>query len=90
MVKMLTSATDWSGHRVLVTGATGIVGSWLVKDLLASGAQVFVLVRDWDPQSELMRSGDVQRTTVIHAALEDFRGVERAVSEHGPDTIFHL
>jgi len=87
---MLTSATDWSGHRVLVTGATGIVGSWLVKDLLASGAQVFVLVRDWDPQSELMRSGDVQRTTVIHAALEDFRGVERAVSEYGPDTIFHL
>ena len=90
VVKTNELLADWSGRRVLVTGATGIVGSWLVKDLLARGAQVFVLIRDWDPQSELMRSGDVERTSVIHAALEDFRGVERAITEHETDTIFHL
>ncbi|MBI4627963.1 MAG: SDR family oxidoreductase, partial [Candidatus Rokubacteria bacterium] len=47
----------WKGHRVLVTGATGVVGAWLVKDLLARGAHVVALVLDADPQSELHRSG---------------------------------
>ena len=84
------SVKDWSGHGVLVTGATGIVGSWLVKDLLACGARVIGLIRDWDPQSELMRSGDIQRINVVNAELEDFRAVERAITEHEPDTVFHL
>jgi len=48
----------WSDKRVFVTGATGLVGSWLVKDLLESGAQVVALVRDAEPQSEFYRSGD--------------------------------
>ena len=37
---------DWSTRRVLVTGATGFVGSWLLKALVRSGAQVVALVRD--------------------------------------------
>jgi CDP-glucose 4,6-dehydratase len=50
---------SWKDTRVFVTGATGIVGSWLVKRLIREGAHVVVLVRDWDPQSELVRSGDI-------------------------------
>jgi CDP-glucose 4,6-dehydratase len=80
----------WAEKRALVTGATGIVGSWLVKSLLGRGASVVTLVRDADPQSELYRSGDVQRTTVVTGALEDFWTVERAINEHDVDTVFHL
>jgi CDP-glucose 4,6-dehydratase len=80
----------WRGRRTLVTGATGIVGSWLVKDLLARQATVVVLVRDADPQSELVRSGDIGRTIVVNGELEDERVVERAINEHEVDTIFHL
>ena len=54
---------DWAQRRVFVTGATGIVGSWLVKRLLGAGAHVVVLVRDADPQSELVRSGDITSTS---------------------------
>ena len=81
---------DWSKRRVFVTGATGIVGSWLVKRLLEHGAYVVVLVRDWDPQSELIRSGDVMQTSVVNGRLEDYATLERAVNEHEVDTVFHL
>ena len=80
----------WKGRRVLVTGATGVVGAWLVKDLLARGAHVVALVLDADPQSELHRSGDVDRVSVVNGALEDFATLERAVNAHEVDSVFHL
>jgi CDP-glucose 4,6-dehydratase len=81
---------NWKDHRVFVTGATGFIGSWLVRRLLEQDAYVVVLVRDWDPQSQLIRSGDVQRTRVVSGALEDYATLERAINEHEPDTVFHL
>jgi CDP-glucose 4,6-dehydratase len=80
----------WSERQVLVTGATGLVGSWLVRDLLDRGAEVVCLVRDQDPQSELIRSGDINRTTVVQGRLEDYSVLERAINLHEVDTVFHL
>jgi CDP-glucose 4,6-dehydratase len=54
------------------------------------GAQVAVLVRDWDPQTELVRSGTIHRCTVVNGALEDYATLERALAEHEVDTVFHL
>jgi len=84
------AADFWQQRRVFVTGATGLIGSWLVKDLLEAGAYVVALVRDADPQSELYRSGDIRRVSVVNGALEDFWALERAINEHEVDTVFHL
>ena len=46
----------WQDRPVLVTGATGLVGGWLTRRLVEAGADVVCLVRDWVPQSELVRS----------------------------------
>jgi CDP-glucose 4,6-dehydratase len=81
---------DWTQRSVFVTGATGIVGSWLVRRLLETGAHVVVLVRDADPQSELLRSGDLARTSVVNGRLEDYATLERAINEQEVDTVFHL
>jgi CDP-glucose 4,6-dehydratase len=87
---MATNLDFWRGRRVFVTGATGLVGSWLVKDLLEVEATVVALVRDPDPQSEFFRSGDDVRTSIVQGTLEDFSTIERALNEHEIDTVMHL
>lgn len=73
-----------------MTGATGMIGSWLVKELLDTGAYVVVLVVDADPQSELYRSGDIQAVSVVNGALEDLWTLERAINQHEVEIVFHL
>jgi CDP-glucose 4,6-dehydratase len=87
---MADSGSDWSGRKVLVTGATGLVGAWLVARLLERRANVVALVLDADPQSELMRSGNVRRISVVNGPLEDLDALERAIAIHAVDTVFHL
>ena len=82
--------SHWTGRRVLITGATGLVGAWLTRDLLSKGARVVALARDWDPQSELIRSGDVNRVTVVNGVVEDLGTVLRALNHNRCDTVFHL
>ncbi|MBK5287858.1 MAG: GDP-mannose 4,6-dehydratase [Acidimicrobiia bacterium] len=74
----------------LVTGATGMVGSALVRRLVDDGVDVVALVLDTDPQSELYRSGLVNSTTVVNGGLEDLPCLERAIALHEPDTVYHL
>ena len=82
---MSSPTVDWSARSVLVTGATGMVGSALTAVLVAKGARVVALVPDVDPQSELYRSGVVQRISVVNGRLEDVDAVERAVAGHDVD-----
>jgi len=89
-VTATTSPYDWTGVQVFVTGATGIVGSWLCSELLDRGAHVVALVKDADPQSELIRSGNIARLTVVNGILEDYQTIERAIDEHEIQTVFHL
>lgn len=80
----------WQDRPVLVTGATGLVGGWLVKRLIAAGADVVCLVRDWVPQCELSRSGDLDRVKVVRGDICDRNLLERALGEHEIDTVIHL
>ena len=87
---MSTMKSSWKNRRVLVTGPTGIVGSWLIKELLSLGAYVVGLIKDADHQSELYRSGDIRRISVVNGSLEEFRLLEKTTGQHEVDTVFHL
>ncbi len=80
----------WRDRPVLVTGATGLLGSWLVKRLLVLEADVVVLVRDWVPQSELVSGGMLDRVKVVRGDVRDGPLLERILGEYEIDTVFHL
>ena len=80
----------WLDRPTFVTGATGLVGGWLVSRLLAAGADVVCLVRDWVPQSEFVRAGLIEKTRVVRGDVRDQALIERTLGEYEIDTIIHL
>jgi CDP-glucose 4,6-dehydratase len=80
----------WKNRPVLITGATGLLGSWLVRRLLESEADVVSFVRDWVPQSEAVRSGVLEQVKVIRGDVRDQACMERVLGEYEIDTVFHL
>ncbi len=80
----------WQDRRALVTGATGLLGGWLVRRLLSAGADLVCLVRDWVPESELVRARLVERTVAVRGDIRDQALLERILGEYEVDTVFHL
>lgn len=75
---------SWAERPVFVTGATGFVGAWLVKQLDLEGARVIALVRD-QVDARLPSS-----TVVVRGSLEDYALMERALNEYDVEAVFHL
>jgi CDP-glucose 4,6-dehydratase len=80
----------WKNKTVFVTGATGLMGGWLVKALLREGAEVVALVRDQVPGSMLVREGILDEIAIVAGELESLPTLQRAIAEYEPHTVFHL
>ncbi len=80
----------WRDRPVFVTGATGLVGGWIVKELLRHEADVVCLVRDWVPDSEFIRSETSNKLKVVRGNLCDPGLIERILGEYEIQTVFHL
>ncbi len=80
----------WQDRSTLVTGASGLLGGWLVRRLVEAGADVVCLVRDWMPQSELWRAGLLDRVKVVRGDVCDQALLERALGEYEVQTVMHL
>lgn len=78
----------WKDRNVFVTGCTGLLGSWLTRDLLIRDANVVGLVRDDIPESNV--SDIMGKISVVHGEIENLELVERALNEYEIDTVFHL
>ena len=80
----------WPGRPVLVTGATGLVGSALVPALVRAGANVVALIRDVVPHSLLISEGWLDRIQTVRGSFTDVDVVRRSMAEYGIRTVFHL
>lgn len=81
---------SFAGRRVLVTGAAGLVGSNLTRRLVADGAEVTVLLRDFEGGSLLAPLVTEGRVRAVRGTLTDYADVERAVVETEAEFCFHL
>jgi len=82
----------WKGRRVLVTGATGVVGLNLVNKLETLGAEVVTIVRDWVPKTRLQGNffHDGSGVVIVRGELEDYHLLVRTIAEYEIANIFHL
>jgi CDP-glucose 4,6-dehydratase len=80
----------WEDRSVFVTGATGLLGSWLCNSLVDEGAIVTCLVRDWVPRSILLQENTINKINLVRGKVEDFYTLERSLNEFEVETVFHL
>ena len=80
----------WQDRRVFITGASGLVGGWLVEALLMQGADIVILLRDWVPGSRLITSHLLEKTTIVRGDLSNCQNLERILAEYEIASVIHL
>jgi CDP-glucose 4,6-dehydratase len=87
---MLENNKFWTDRPVFVTGATGLLGSWLIRSLLERKASVVALVRDWIPEAELVQANLLAKIKIVRGDLAEIDLLERIIGEYEIETVFHL
>ncbi|WP_003544774.1 GDP-mannose 4,6-dehydratase [Desulfotomaculum nigrificans] len=82
--------SDWQDKYVLVTGCTGMIGSWLTSRLVQEGAQVVGIVRDHVACSNLFINQLDKHIYIAYGDITDFNFITRVMAEYEVDTVFHL
>ncbi len=85
-----TEMTFWRDRNVFITGASGLLGAWMVEELVSQGANVTCLIRDWIPDSKLVESGLYEQTNLVYGELQNYELMLRVLNEFEINTVFHL
>ena len=86
----MSRETFWEDKNVLITGCTGLLGSWLTDSLITKKANIIGLVRDSVPRSRLFQSNSIHRIVTVRGEVENYFLLERIINEYEIDTVFHL
>ncbi|MDP8212333.1 MAG: SDR family NAD(P)-dependent oxidoreductase, partial [Candidatus Zapsychrus exili] len=79
---------DFRGKNIVITGASGFIGSKLSKELIKLGANVHALI---DQNSSMHRIKDIQENIIIHKIKKwDQGALEKLFNNINPNIIFHL
>jgi UDP-glucuronate 4-epimerase len=79
-------------ERVLVTGGTGCIGSWVVRDLVREGVPVLVLSvdRQFDRLRLVMTDAEFERIGFLITDIGEIDAVEAEARRHRINRIIHL
>jgi CDP-glucose 4,6-dehydratase len=87
---MSTKNNFWTERNVLVTGASGFLGSYLAEKLVKSGSNVVAIIRDNVPKSKLYEENIFNNITAVRGDVRDYFLVERVLNEYEIEIVFHL
>ena len=74
--------------NVLVTGATGFVGSNLVRTLVSKEHEVHIILRETSDKWRI--KGVIEKVNLHHCDLKNKEKVRKVISEIAPQMVFHL
>ncbi|MBN2224811.1 MAG: NAD(P)-dependent oxidoreductase [Deltaproteobacteria bacterium] len=79
-------------ERFLVTGATGCIGAWTVRNLVREGVFTCILVRGVDLHRPrlIMDEDEICRVTFVAGDITDIDVIGRALAEHSITHVIHL
>lgn len=80
----------WKEKNVFLTGATGLVGSHIAKELIKYNANVIALLRSKNPSSYFFREGCDKKTTIVYGDLKDFDKISDIITRYEIESIIHL
>ena len=79
----------WAAATVLVTGATGFLGGWLVRSLVSRGAHVVAVVRSHRNESQFFMRDFPEDVEIEWGSVYDDGLLEGVLARHKPDYFFH-
>ena len=86
----MNSALDikWEGNQTcLITGGTGLIGSYLIRELLDLGKKVVVMSGSTDAS---YIADTVDRITFVPGSTKDLSTLIHVVKDHNVDIVFHM
>jgi len=80
----------WKDQKIFITGGTGFIGTWLVKELVDNGADVYCLVSEMPKECNFVKLGLDKKTNLIFGNLLDISLIKISLEKYNIDTVFHL
>ncbi|NCB43001.1 MAG: NAD(P)-dependent oxidoreductase [Clostridia bacterium] len=74
-------------NKVIVTGATGFIGEWLVKELIQHDVYVYAIVRH---SNSFLNSFESKNVRIIICPLSDIKTLPDLIEERGFDAFINL
>lgn len=74
--------------KVIVTGATGFLGGWLIRELVAKGIEVIAVVRD--EKSDITQLQQYDNVRIVICPLKDIARLHLMVSVNDADVFYHF
>lgn len=73
--------------KVFVTGATGFIGQWAVRELIGQGIEVIAIIREGSSRRNILDGLDVR---VVECSLGNFSRLPGLIGDSDIDTVYHF
>lgn len=75
-------------QKVIVTGANGFVGYWLIKELMKHSIKVIAIVKDTNEKIDMLTS--LSGVSIVYCNLSNMINLDTIIPDRGFDAFYHL